>query len=142
MVVLNAADGAKQFQRWNDTARGEDCAFVETTAGYRCLPIGAERVSPASAFADAACTVPVQGFLVSPAPGCETGGYVTTTAASAGSCPSDRKIDHVFRIGSRLSSVFYRPFSTCELFSGPTEFYRFGEEIPLSEFQGATETIE
>lgn len=56
--MLVTADGAKSFNGWRDTKRGENCTFAPTTDGKtRCIPTGCAGATISSRmYADENCT--------------------------------------------------------------------------------------
>lgn len=137
---LTAEDGARQFQGFHDSARGEDCSFLTATDGQRrCLPQGLS-VNP-NVFTDTACTKP----LAYGAKGCAA----IQTATFAGSyCAAGDTKYAVHSVGKRFTgaSLYTKSGTGCSASSADGwsahDLYVLGAEIDPSEFVAANLTTE
>ncbi len=137
-VFYEASDGARQFVRFRDTQRNEDCDMVTAADGVvRCLPTPS--LTATVYFADTGCTVPVA--LISA--GC-TGALKKYLRAPAGAAcaPTGSRI---FPVGEmHTQTVYLGGDGNCLPVGSPNGFdvYSVGAEISPTEFVDAAERVE
>jgi hypothetical protein len=118
---LVGQDNSQQFLGWFDSARSEQCWFVDILANgqYRCMPSYSYASFPA--FKDAACTQPVAQFGSSL--------YVFEPVA-----------EKLYGRGLQVvTDVYYLNGPMCLLAGMQLGVYELGSEVPLTDFVPAVE---
>jgi phage-related tail fiber protein len=137
--MLVTPDGAKSFLAWRDTQRNEDCEFLPTADGkYRCLPGSMNSAWLGGLYSDSGCTVPLAQGLA-----CSTISYLRTGSVCL--TAFDVRIFHAIPwTGTAYYTLSSSGCSSANQIAPNSSLSYFiaGAEIPLTEFQSATESLE
>jgi len=144
MRVGTTPDGAKTFIGWRDTQRNEDCQFsYKMTDGLiHCEPISAANPFYAyNAFADAQCTTPLA--LV---PSCAMPPkYGYSIVYPSGNNCGDYTF-HLYNLGAAYTGtgLYQKSGTSCTATQRDQSYTYFaiGAEIPASDLQSMTESVE
>lgn len=143
-VVVTGVDGSKQFVRWHDSMRDEDCHFATADDGKtRCLPN--DVAAAVTYFSDATCSKAV----VSTPPGDACGEPSPPKYASWTSTSSCAVTKHVAPVGAKIQALNLYSVDAQGACTGPKTpqppgwiYYATGKEIAPTEFVEATESVE
>ena len=152
--VIEADDGTRQFVGWFDSARGENCAFIQGPDGVqRCMPFElAHKITGPSGldaivYTDANCT---NAFYLTSTPyRGECRGkvkYVYQSPESTPTCPDGDF--YVYEIGEDATVDVEQPMYVksglgCIVFNTVDDVFALkATEIPPSAFVGAEETLQ
>lgn len=148
-AVTVSADGAesKRFEGWQDTARGEGCAFQTASDGaQRCLPSAAAPFGGTFWYSDATCT---RAVWISAPSTCTTAVPKYTTPGPSlvsGTCPPAFGAA-VFAVGGPIvppATLYHQLGASCAAITPPTcagapcSFFDAGTEVPAASFVSAT----
>jgi hypothetical protein len=129
-------DGAQQFVSWHDTMTGEDCVFLSTTNGVRCVPPPFKVYFP-----DSSCT---DGTQFTEDQGCGAPSHVThLVTVSSYTCKSTTY--RVDTVGSHVSPSGYWVYDqagchAAGAFTGNGQFYSLNNDI-TSNYASATSVL-
>jgi hypothetical protein len=131
VVYARTADGAQWPLLHQDRAGNFDCAFVETTEGWRCLPDRPVFAPVGTYFADAACTSAAGSGNPPP---CASDRYASRSEGRTCTQPARYTVNEVTRIGA----YYLRTAQGCAR-QEADNYYAVGAEVPVTRFVQATE---